>query len=91
MLHVVVNRSGPPGIAMKPVREIYDDVLAMSAEGLKPFRIVKRVLDSASRSEVMLTGTLNRSELVFRTGEVIAFDGRDWHYRPGEPDETGEP
>ncbi len=73
--------------AMKPVRELYDDVLAMSAQGLKPFQIVKRILETASRSEVMLTGTLNRSELVFRTGEVIAFDGGKWHYRPGEPDE----
>jgi hypothetical protein len=73
---------------MKPVRELYDDVLAMSAQGLKPFQIVKRVLETASRSEVMLTGTLNRSELVFRTGEVIAYDGGTWHYRPGEPEDA---
>jgi hypothetical protein len=80
---------------MKPVREIYDEVLALSAQGRKPFQIVKQVLETASRSEVMLTGTLNRSELVFRTGEVIAFDGRHWHYRPGEPaahaEETKKP
>jgi hypothetical protein len=76
---------------MKPVRELYDEVLAMSAQGLKPFQIVKRVLETASRSEVMLTGTLNRSELVFRTGEVIAFDGSTWHYRPGESDESVDP
>lgn len=75
---------------MKPVRELYEDVLAMKAQGLKPFQIVKRVLDSASRSEVILSGTLNRSELVFRTGEVIAFDGKDWHYRPGEPEEDAD-
>jgi hypothetical protein len=75
---------------MKPVPELYKDVLAMAAQGMKPFQIVKRVLDAASRSEVMLTGTLNRSELVFRTGEVIAFDGSQWHYRPGEPEEEEE-
>jgi hypothetical protein len=74
-------------VSMKPVRELYEDVLTMSAQGLKPFQIVKRVLETASRSEVMLTGTLNRSELVFRTGEVIAYDGGKWHYRPGEPDQ----
>jgi hypothetical protein len=74
--------------AMKPVPELYQDVLTMSAEGMKPFQIVKRILEAATRSEVMLTGTLNRSELVFRSGEVIAYDGSHWHYRPGEPDEA---
>jgi hypothetical protein len=70
---------------MKPAHDLYVDILAMQAQGLKPFQIVKRILAEAPRSAITLTGTLNNSELVFSSGEVIAFDGSDWHYRPADP------
>ena len=71
-------------------RQLYDEVLAMKAQGLKPFQIVKQVLAKVPTSEVALSGTLNHSELVFNTGEVIAFDGTAWHYRPADPEDSAE-
>lgn len=71
-------------------RELYDEVLALKAQGLKPFQIVKQVLAKASTSEVTLSGTLNHSDLVFNTGEVIAFDGTAWHYRPADPEDGAD-
>jgi hypothetical protein len=71
---------------MKQARELYADIPAMRAEGLKPFQIVRQILAAAPRSAITLTGTLNNAELVFSTGEVIAFDGSEWHYRPADPE-----
>lgn len=74
----------------KPPREVYDEVLAMTAKGLKPFQIVKQVMAKASRAEVVLAGTLNNSQLVFRSGEMITFDGREWRYEPALSDDDAE-
>lgn len=85
---------GRPEAASGPkmsARQLYDEVLALKAQGLKPFQIVKQVLAKASTSEVTLSGTLNHSDLVFNTGEVIAFDGTAWHYRPADPEDSVDP
>jgi hypothetical protein len=63
-------------------QSLFDDVIAMQKDGLKPFVIVRRVLTAAEPNEVALRGTVNDSQLVFRTGEVISFDGREWRYSP---------
>jgi hypothetical protein len=81
------GRSGATAGPKVSARQLYDEALAMKAQGLKPFQIVKQVLAKASTSEVALSGTLNHSELVFNTGEVIAFDGTAWHYRAADPEE----
>ncbi len=69
-------------------RTLFDDVLAMQRDGLKPFRIVRRVLTAAASDGVALRGTVNDSQLVFKTGEVISFDGTAWRYQPA-PDLDG--
>lgn len=61
--------------------QIFADVLAMQQGGYKPFRIVKHVLMAADAAEVRLRGTVNDTQLVFRSGEIISFDGAEWRYQ----------
>ena len=63
-------------------QSLFEDVLAMQNDGKKPFVIVRRILETAAPDEVALRGTVNESQLVFRTGEVISFDGTEWRYTP---------
>jgi hypothetical protein len=70
-------------VTMRPVSEFYDEALALQAQGVKPFRIVAHLLAAAKAAgiDLVVDGTLNNSELVFPSGQVIAFDGTTWQYR----------
>lgn len=67
---------------MTAVETLFAEIAKLQTEGLKPFQIAKHLLSQAraQRHEVSLRGTLNDSELVFETGEVITFDGSLWRY-----------
>ena len=69
---------------MTAVDTLFAEIQKLHAEGEKPFRIAKRILSSAEgqRQDATLRGTLNDCQLIFESGEVITFDGREWHYQP---------
>jgi hypothetical protein len=68
---------------MKSVREIYIDALALKRQQLPLHEITYRLIDIAHAngfSHITERGGMNAVELQFANGEIIHFDGDDWHH-----------
>lgn len=68
---------------MKTVRDIFLDALAMKRQGLPLHEIVSRLVEIAHDNgfaQINEKGGVNVVELTFSSGEVIHFDGADWHH-----------
>jgi hypothetical protein len=69
---------------MKSVRDIYLEVLAMKREGMPLHEIAHRIVDIGHDNgfqNIRELGGPDLREFHFPTGDVILFDGSDWHHR----------
>jgi len=77
---------------MKTVHDIYLEAIAMRHDGLRLREIVDRLVDIGHDNgffRISERGGPNVAELTFTNGEVIYFDGKDWHHVPLAPDQVG--
>lgn len=69
---------------MKSVRDIFVEVLVMKRDGVPPHEIGRRMVaigqDSGFQT-IREIGGPDLREYEFPTGDVILFDGSDWHHR----------
>jgi hypothetical protein len=76
---------------MKSVQDVYDEVRALQWEqALSPYQVVERLeaifFDNHQSGLVRMTKRVappTISLIFHHTGEVVRFDGKDWHYEPG--------
>jgi hypothetical protein len=69
---------------MKTVRDIFVDVLAMKQRGEPLHKIGNYVVDTGHDNgfqQISERGGPNVVEFIFANGEVIHFDGVDWHHK----------
>jgi hypothetical protein len=74
---------------MKSVRDIFVEALALKGQGLRPRQIADQVIDMGHDNGFVEIndrgsgggGQPDTIELTFPNGEVIYFDGSDWHHR----------
>ena len=79
------SRSGREGFGLKTVRDMLIEALAMKREGLAPSEIARWIVDighaNGFPAVVERSYSVTGLELLFEaTGEIIRFDGRDWHH-----------
>jgi hypothetical protein len=77
---------------MKTPQDVFDAIPALQQQGLDPVRIALRLVDISLENDeetrqIQTThgyaGGLRTIELRFLVeGDVIYFDGSEWHYRP---------
>ena len=72
---------------MTPVRELFDDAIALQKDGLSPSRIGLALTDRWEAEEMGAAGEVRRTrsksgaiELRFPSGERIVWDGAAWRY-----------
>jgi hypothetical protein len=72
---------------MTPVRELFDDAIALQKDGLSPSRIGLALTDRWEAEEMGEGGEVRRTrsksgaiELRFPSGERIVWDGAAWRY-----------
>lgn len=68
---------------MKTVRDILLDALTMKRQGLPLHEITSRLVDIGHDNgfaSINEKGGVNIVELTFPNGEVIHYDGTDWHH-----------
>jgi hypothetical protein len=69
---------------MKTVRDIFVDVLAMKRRRESLEKIRNYIIDTGHDNgfqEIGEPGAPNVAEFAFANGEVIYFDGADWHHK----------
>jgi hypothetical protein len=74
---------------MKTVRDIFVEALALKRQGLSPRQIADQVIDMGHDNGFAVIndrgsgggGQPTTIELTFPNGEIIYFDGSDWHHR----------
>jgi hypothetical protein len=63
------------------VRDIFVEAIALKRQGLAPGKIVERLIDLGQDNGYSNIRNIGGFELKFEeTGEVISFDGTDWHH-----------
>jgi hypothetical protein len=73
---------------MKTVRDLHREAIAMKAQGVPPHEIGDRLVDIAHDNGYARVqkggsgggGTPDTVQIVFTTGDVISFDGKEWHH-----------
>ncbi len=72
---------------MTPVRELFDDAIALQKDGLSPNRIGLALTDRWEAEQLGAAGEVRRTrsktgalELRFPSGERIVWDGAAWRY-----------
>lgn len=72
---------------MNPVRELFDDAIALHKDGLSPGRIGLALTDRWEAEQLGAEGEVRRTrsktgaiELRFPSGERIVWDGAAWRY-----------
>jgi hypothetical protein len=69
---------------MKSVRDIFVEVLLMKREGVPPNKVGRRMIATGQDSgfqTIRETDDYDLREYEFPTGDVIVFDGSNWHHR----------
>jgi len=69
---------------MKSVRDIFLAVLVMKRESVPFHEIGSRIIALGHDNgfdEIRERGDIDHMEFTFQTGDVILFDGSDWHHR----------
>jgi hypothetical protein len=70
---------------MTTVRDIYVEVLSMMRQQLSLQEICRNVIEiwhAEHGGVVNERGSPRTAEFEFPTGEIVSFDGIDWHYNP---------